>query len=64
LSRISQPLVSDDFIIEESDLQLESDEGIKLLKKLRNSMEEAARMLDFEKAAALRDRIFELESQI
>jgi excinuclease ABC subunit B len=64
LSRISQPSSINDFPIEESEMQLESNEAIKLLKKLKNSMEEAARMLDFEKAAALRDRIFELESQI
>jgi len=64
LSRISQPNDEEDFTIEDSDFQLDNESTLLLLKKLRDSMEEAARMLDFEKAAALRDRIFQIESQL
>lgn len=64
LSRISQPEDDEDFLIEDSDFQLDNESTLLLLKKLRDSMEEAARMLDFEKAATLRDRIFQIESQL
>jgi excinuclease ABC subunit B len=61
VNRLSQPI---DEPIDLTDFQLENKDRIKLLKKLQSSMEEAAQMLDFEKAAALRDRIFELEADL
>ena len=62
-----------DFPIEKSNIQLESydsntpanslspHERSELLNELRAEMETAARSLDFEQAARLRDRIYELE---
>jgi len=61
VNRLSQPI---DDPIGLTDFQLENKDSLKLLKKLQTSMEEAAQMLDFEKAAALRDRIFELEADL
>ena len=36
----------------------------KLLGELRSAMKEAAKNLDFEEAARLRDRVFELEQRL
>ena len=40
----------------------ESDSGLRLVERLRKEMNQAAARLDFEKAAKLRDRIFQLEN--
>ena len=39
-----------------------SDTGLRLVERLRKEMNQAAARLDFEKAAKLRDRIFQLEN--
>ena len=70
MSRISQPVISENFSIEKSKNQLENiqnismsdDEFIELIKLLNIDMKHAAENLDFERAAQLRDKIFELES--
>ena len=72
VAAISQPLDSDIPIAEgenaiESDgskslpQTLDSEHRISLLKDLAKAMRQAAQALDFERAAALRDRIYELE---
>ena len=53
VSNLSQP--SEDYIPEGGD------SGLLLIEKLRKEMNGAAERLDFEKAAELRDRIFQLE---
>jgi excinuclease ABC subunit B len=40
------------------------DELARLIKELERQMKEAARNLEFEKAAALRDQIFELRRDL
>ncbi|DAC49589.1 MAG TPA: hypothetical protein D7H87_05885, partial [Candidatus Poseidoniales archaeon] len=62
--------------IENSNIQLTYDEPddvksnltpeqrMDLLKELKAAMKEAAKQLDFEEAARLRDRIFELEQTL
>jgi len=60
-------LVWRDSVIEEAILRAEegsllSDDRQKLIKILTREMKDAARMLDFEKAAALRDQVIELKS--
>jgi len=75
VAAISQPLDSDIPIAEgenaiESDgskslpQTLESEHRISLLKDLAKAMRQAAQALDFERAAALRDRIYELEQNM
>ena len=54
VSNLSQP--SEDYIPEGGD------SGLLLIEKLRKEMNGAAERLDFEKAAKLRDRIFQLEN--
>ena len=67
---------SDKVSIEKSNSQLTYDEpddvlsGLEpsqiqdLLAELRSAMKEAAKNLDFEEAARLRDRVFELEQHL
>ncbi len=43
---------------------LEPQQIQKLLAELRSAMKEAAKSLDFEEAARLRDRVFELEQRL
>ena len=75
VAAISQPLDSDIPIAEgenaiESDgskslpQTLDSEHRISLLKDLAKAMRQAAQALDFERAAALRDRIYELEQNM
>jgi excinuclease ABC subunit B len=54
VSNLSQP--SEEYILEEDDSELQ------IIEKLRKEMNGAAERLDFEKAAKLRDRIFQLEN--
>ena len=60
------PIGNSNFELENSDL-IDADTGLtperiaELLTELKAEMENAARQLDFEQAARLRDRIFELE---
>ena len=60
------PIENSIFELESSEL-IDADTGLtperiaELLTELKAEMENAARQLDFEQAARLRDRIFELE---
>ena len=54
VSNISQPDISD--------AQTNFQDGNQLVERLRKEMKQAAERLDFEKAAHLRDRIFQLEN--
>ena len=54
VSNISQPDISD--------VQTNFQDGNQLIDRLRKEMKQAAERLDFEKAAHLRDRIFQLEN--
>jgi excinuclease ABC subunit B len=75
VSTLSQPLDFDYPIAEaenpigengskSSQLSLDPDQRVILLKDLQKAMKQAAQALDFERAAALRDRIFELEQNL
>ena len=44
--------------------ELEPSQIQDLLNELRSAMKEAAQNLDFEEAARLRDRVFELEQRL
>ena len=44
--------------------QLPKDELVRLIKDLEKQMKEAAKNLEFEKAALLRDQVFELRKQL
>ena len=46
------------------DSNLSREQRLDLLKELKSAMKEAAKQLDFEEAARLRDRIFELEQTL
>jgi excinuclease UvrABC nuclease subunit len=43
---------------------LTHEQRLDLLSELKSAMKEAAKQLDFEEAARLRDRIFELEQAL
>jgi excinuclease UvrABC helicase subunit UvrB len=43
---------------------LTREQRLDLLSELKSAMKEAAKQLDFEEAARLRDRIFELEQAL
>jgi excinuclease UvrABC nuclease subunit len=43
---------------------LTREQHLDLLSELKSAMKEAAKQLDFEEAARLRDRIFELEQAL
>lgn len=74
LSRISQPIAGVDIPIEESIPQLkdsattpspgaalDEETRLQLMEQIRIAMKEAAKSLDFERAAMLRDRLFQIE---
>ena len=67
ISRVSQPSLAEieSILSSESDLESldEADEELeRLLRRLRKEMKISASRLEFEKAAQLRDRIFQLEN--
>jgi len=49
---------------EASDLGAEEEDKVALLARLQREMEQAAALLEFEKAATLRDRIKQVRQQI
>ena len=71
MSRISQPIVGDEVSIEKSNNQFENlsteslsnEDVIALINLLNIEMKQAAANLDFELAAEIRDKIFQLEAR-
>ena len=56
--------IKEDIIAEEKDYtKLNKKEREKMIKQIENQMKEAAKNLDFEKAAELRDLVFELKAE-
>jgi excinuclease ABC subunit B len=56
--------IKEDIIAEEKDYtKMNKKEREKMIKQIENQMKEAAKNLDFEKAAELRDLVFELKAE-